>query len=192
MAQPTRCDGREDRWRLSHNNLRRKQWRRRQRAERRRLLRSGSSSNAFRGARMEHPFFSSSLPAVQVAALPKRTARSEEPAKRDGQRPGRRARRQSAPGRRANGSQSTTTERGDYRWRRRLKAARRRRRRSVNFRRFRHKGDVHNLCVPFFYCLNAGSGGGVSPSQIVTLRTTSHVPRRSTTSIPSTTWPNTV
>ena len=108
----------------------------------------------------------------------------EEPAKRDGQRPGRRARRQSAPGRRANGSQSTTTERGDYRWRRRLKAARRRRRRSVNFRRFRHKGDVHGLCVPFFYCLNAGSGGGVSPSQIVTLRTTSHGPRRSTTSMP--------
>ena len=130
MAQPTRCDGREDRWRLSHNNLRRKQWRRRQRAERRRLLRSGSSSKCLWGCPDGAPLFSSSLPAVQVAALPKRTARPEEPAKRDGQRPGRRARRQSAPGRRANGSQSITTERGDYRWRRRLRARRRRPRRS--------------------------------------------------------------
>src|SRR5688572_24642282 len=58
MAQPTRCDGFAHRRRLSHNNLRRKQWRRRQRAARkRRLPRSGSTSNAFGGARMEHPFF---------------------------------------------------------------------------------------------------------------------------------------
>jgi hypothetical protein len=189
MAQPTRCDGRRDRRRLSHNNLRRKKWRRRRRAARRRRLpRSGSTSNAFGGCPDGAPLFSW-LFFNQVAALPGRVARRDEPAKRDRQRPGRRARRQSAPGRRANGSQSTTTERGDYRWRRKLKAAKRRRRRSVSFRRFRHKGDVHRLCVPFFYCL---SGGGVTPSQIVTLRTTSHCPRRSTTSIPATTFPNTV
>ena len=175
MAQPTSCDSQEDCRRLSHNNLRRKQWRRRQRAAgRRRLPRSASSSNAFRGARMAHPFFLSSFQACPSCCFQRRTARPEKPTKRDRQHPGRRARRQSAPDRRANGSQSTTTERGDYRWRRRLKAVKRRRRRRDNFRRFAMKGDVHSLCVPFFYCL---MGGGVTPSQIVTRRITSHCTR---------------
>src|SRR6185503_8432840 len=70
MAQPTRCDGREDRWRLSHNNLRRKQWRRRQRAERRRLLRSGSSSKCLWGCPDGAPLFFSNLTTCPMCCSP--------------------------------------------------------------------------------------------------------------------------
>jgi len=144
MAQPTRCDGHVGRRRLSHNNLRRTQWRRRLRARRRRPRRSGNSSSEFGGARVEHPFFLSCR-SPETRRAPGASPRSEKR-----QRPGRRARRQSAPGRRATHSQSTTTERGDYRWRRRLKARRRRRRRRDNFRRFATKGGVRFARPPFF------------------------------------------
>ena len=145
MAQPTRCDGHVGRRRLSHNNLRRTQWRRRLRARRRRPRRSGNSSSEFGGARVEHPFFSVLNPFFQFSSCRSpetHRAPGASPRSEKRQRPGRRARRQSAPGRRATHSQSTTTERGDYRWRRRLKARRRRRRRRDNFRRFAIKGGV--------------------------------------------------
>ena len=58
MAQPTRSDGQAGRRRLSHNNLRRTQWRRRlPRAPRRRPRRSGSSSGSLGVLTHEHPFF---------------------------------------------------------------------------------------------------------------------------------------
>src|SRR6266850_81001 len=68
MAQPTRSDDQVVRRRLSHNNLRRKQWRRRlPRAVRKRPRRSGKSSVlTFGGARWSTPFF---YPAIPVAAL---------------------------------------------------------------------------------------------------------------------------
>ena len=179
MAQPTRCDGRVGRRRLSHNNLRRSKWRRRLR--RRRPRRSGSLRTEFGGCSGEHPFF-------LVAALPSRAARvGSWPAKRGRQHPGRRARRQSAPGRRAKNSQSTATERGDYRWRRRL---RRRRRRRDSVRRFAMRGDVR--CARPLFCRPVASYGSVTPSRIRTRRITSQGARRSTTSMPATTVPNTV
>src|SRR5262245_9023906 len=85
MAQPTRSDDQVVRRRLSHNNLRRKKWRRRQpRAERKRPRRSGSfSALNLRGARRAPHFFIpgfSSIP--QVAAHPMRVTRTGQPTKR--------------------------------------------------------------------------------------------------------------
>ena len=58
MAQPTRSDDQVVRRRLSHNNLRRKKWRRRQpRAERKRPRRSGNFSALTFGVLVEHPIF---------------------------------------------------------------------------------------------------------------------------------------
>src|SRR5687767_7982286 len=148
MAQPTRCDGQVGRRRLSHNNLEENTngEEGKGRFEEEGCQEAVALRTKF-GVLVEHPFFLPTSCCFSRDAL----CAGKEPAKRDCQHPGRRARRQSAPGRRATGSQSTTTERGDYRWRRKLKAARRRRRRSVNFRRFRHKGDVHAFCAsPFF------------------------------------------
>ncbi len=66
MAQPTSCDGSRGPSRLSHNNLRRRKWRKRlPRAPRRRPRRSGSSSDGTWGVpESGTPFF------YQVAALP--------------------------------------------------------------------------------------------------------------------------
>ena len=94
MAQPTRCDGQVGRWRLSHNNLRRKQWRRRQRAAaKRRLPRSASSSKCLWGCPDGAPLFFY----LSKLLLSRARVHRDEPAKRDRQHPGRRARRQSAP-----------------------------------------------------------------------------------------------
>ena len=70
MAQPTSSDDQAVRRRLSHNNLRRKQWRRRlPRAGRKRPRRSGNSSAlTFGGARIGHPIFLS-VHRDRVAAL---------------------------------------------------------------------------------------------------------------------------
>src|SRR5262249_31912860 len=85
MAQPTRSDDRMVRRRLSHNNLRRKKWRRRQpRAERKRPRRSGSFSALTFGVLVEHPIFLSRVfsPSPQVDAHPTRCRRAGQPTKR--------------------------------------------------------------------------------------------------------------
>jgi hypothetical protein len=85
MAQPTRSDDQVVRRRLSHNNLRRKKWRRRQpRAERKRPRRSGSFSALTFGVLVEHPIFLSRVfsPSPQVAAHPTHIMRSGQPTKR--------------------------------------------------------------------------------------------------------------
>src|SRR5882762_142448 len=62
MAQPTRSDDQAVRRRLSHNNLRRKKWRRRlPRAERKRPRRSGKSAAVTFGVLVEHPIFLSRI-----------------------------------------------------------------------------------------------------------------------------------
>jgi len=99
MAQPTRSDDQVVRRRLSHNNLRRKKWRRRQpRAERKRPRRSGNFSALTFGVLVEHPIFFIPVfsPSPQVAARPTRDTRAGQPTKRGRHTPGRRARRQSA------------------------------------------------------------------------------------------------
>src|SRR5215471_20830160 len=95
MAQPTRSDGQVVRRRLSHNNLRRKKWRRRQpRAESKRPRRSGNFSALTFGVLVEHPiFFSIAASCCSPDAL---HARAGQPTKRGRHTPGRRARRQSA------------------------------------------------------------------------------------------------
>src|SRR5262245_32439158 len=99
MAQPTRSDDQVVRRRLSHNNLRRKKWRRRQpRAERKRPRRSGSfSALNLRGARRApHFFIPGFFPSPQVAAHPTRIRARVSPRSEVATTPGRRARRQSA------------------------------------------------------------------------------------------------
>jgi len=76
MAQPTRCDGHVGRQRLSHNNLRRRQWRRRPRAERRKPRRSANSSNRFAGCSCGAPFFLSCC-APETRCAPGVSPRSE-------------------------------------------------------------------------------------------------------------------
>src|SRR5512138_2025810 len=99
MAQPTRSDGQVVRRRLSHNNLRRKKWRRRQpKAERKRPRRSGRFSALTFGVLVEHPIFlfpgfsSITASCCSPDALRARVSPRSEVAAT----PGRRARRQSA------------------------------------------------------------------------------------------------
>ena len=132
MAQPTRSDDQVVRRRLSHNNLRRKQWRRRlPRAERKRPRRSGKFSALTFGVLVEHPIFLSqnffSIP--QVAARPMRHTRTGQPTKRGRRNAGPTC--QAAECARSCGrtlAQSTPRREG-FRWRRRQPRAQRRRRR---------------------------------------------------------------
>ena len=100
MAQPTRSDGQVVRQRLSHNNLRRKKWRRRQpRAERKRPRRSGSfSALNLRGARRApHFFIQGFFPHRRKLLLARRASCARvSPRSEVAATPGRRARRQSA------------------------------------------------------------------------------------------------
>ena len=99
MAQPTRSDDQVVRRRLSHNNLRRKKWRRRQpRAERKRPRRSGRFSALTFGVLVEHPIFLSRFfPHRRKLLLARRAPRARvSPRSEVATTPGRRARRQSA------------------------------------------------------------------------------------------------
>ena len=100
MAQPTRSDDQVVRRRLSHNNLRRKKWRRRQpRAERKRPRRSGSFSALTFGVLVEHPIFLSRVFSHIAASCcsPDAPSRARvSPRSEVATTPGRRARRQSA------------------------------------------------------------------------------------------------
>src|SRR4029453_18170234 len=99
MAQPTRSDDQVVRRRLSHNNLRRKKWRRRQpRAERKRPRRSGSFSALTFGVLVEHPIFLSRVFSHRRKLLLARRAPCARVSPRSevATTPGRRARRQSA------------------------------------------------------------------------------------------------
>jgi hypothetical protein len=125
MAQPTRSDDQAVRRRLSHNNLRRKQWRRRlPRAERKRPRRSGNSAALnLRGARRA-PHFFIPISYTSCCSLLRPAGRAHEARSL---MPGRRARRQSAPAKSL--TPQSTSEGRNPQWRRRLKAERRRRRR---------------------------------------------------------------
>ena len=144
MAQPTRSDGQVVRRRLSHNNLRRKKWRRRQpRAERKRPRRSGNFSALTFGVLVEHPiFFSIAASCCSPDAL---HARAGQPTKRGRHTPGRRARRQSALANRTT-PQSIDEGRNSL-WRRRRRAERKRRRRRDNAASWREGGRAAS---PFF------------------------------------------
>ena len=87
MAQPTRSDDQVVRRRLSHNNLRRKKWRRRlPRAERKRPRRSGKFSALTFGVLVEHPIFLSRVffSISRKLLLARRvTTRTGQPTKRD-------------------------------------------------------------------------------------------------------------
>ena len=134
MAQPTSCDGHVGCPRLSQDNLRRKQWRRRsQGREEKGREEAVRLPPEFNGVLMEHPIFlrRSSPHSFRVAALLIAII-TGEPTKRDRRCPGRRARRQSAPGDRADWLAIKPPKGGIKRWRRRLRAARRRRRRRDN------------------------------------------------------------
>jgi len=99
MAQPTRSDDHVGRRRLSHNNLRRKKWRRRQpRAGRKRPRRSGSFSALTFGVLVEHPIFlSPGFPIAASCCSPDAQPRVRvSPRSEVAATPGRRARRQSA------------------------------------------------------------------------------------------------
>src|SRR4026209_1059964 len=99
MAQPTRSDDQVVRRRLSHNNLRRKKWRRRQpRAERKRPRRSGSfSALNLRGARRAPHFFIPGFSHRRKLLLTRHESRARvSPRSEVAATPGRRARRQSA------------------------------------------------------------------------------------------------
>src|SRR6266550_6813027 len=149
MAQPTRSDDQAVRRRLSHNNLRRKQWRRRlPRAERKRPRRSGNSAALTFGVLVEHPIFLSrdSEAVSSCCSLLVHPAAGVSPRSEVAETPGRRARRQSAPARRA--IPQSTSEGRNPQWRRRLRAERRRRRRRGKFADSRKRGRFR---VPFFF-----------------------------------------
>jgi hypothetical protein len=186
MAQPTRSDDQVVRRRLSHNNLRRKKWRRRQpRAERKRPRRSGSfSALNLRGARRAPHFFIpgfSSIP--QVAARPMRLTRTGQPTKRGRRNAGPTCQAAECAGGRT--TPQSTSEGRNPQWRRRRRAERRRRRRRGKFAAWRERGRIR---VPFFVY----SYRKVVPSQICTRRITSPGSMRSTSSMPFTTRPNVV
>ena len=178
MAQPTRSDDQVVRRRLSHNNLRRKKWRRRQpRAERKRPRRSGSfSALNLRGARRAPHFFIpgfSSIP--QVAAHPMRVTRTGQPTKRGRRNAGPTCQAAECAGGRT--TPQSTSEGRNPQWRRRRRAERRRRRRRGKFAAWRERGRIR---VPFFvYGVRLKpnphrySYRKVVPSQICTRRITS-------------------
>ena len=150
MAQPTRCDSHVGCPRLRQDNRRRKQWRRKPRAGRKRPRRSGKSSTGnLKGCSWSTPFFYiAPRLQFQVAALLTAII-TGEPTTRDRRCPGRRARRQSAPGDRADWLAIKPPKGGIKRWRRRLRAARRRRRRRDNADR--HEQGVCRCAPPSFF-----------------------------------------
>ena len=126
MAQPTRSDDPRGRSRLSHNNLRRKQWRRRlPRARRRRPRRSGKFfGRTSGGAQMEHPNFF----CLENAALPtgSKPHHARSPTSQ-ADVPGGRVRCDAAVSRSRN-----PNRKGGFRWRRKQPRARRKRPRRSN------------------------------------------------------------
>ena len=149
MAQPTSSDGQVVRRRLSHNNLRRKKWRRRQpRAERKRPRRSGNFSALTFGVLVEHPIFFIPVfsPSPQVAARPTRDTRAGQPTKRGRRNAGPTCQAAECAGGRT--TPQSTSEGRNPQWRRRLKAERRRRRRRGKFAAPRKRGRNR---VPFFF-----------------------------------------
>jgi len=167
MAQPTRSDDQVVRRRLSHNNLRRKKWRRRQpRAERKRPRRSGRFSALTFGVLVEHPIFLSRFfPHRRKLLLARRAPRARvSPRSEVATTPGRRARRQSALA--AGRPRNPPVKGGILKWRRRRRAERRRRRRRGKFAAWRERGRIR---VPFFVYRYRR----VVPSQICTRRITS-------------------
>ena len=167
MAQPTRSDDQVVRRRLSHNNLRRKKWRRRQpRAERKRPRRSGSFSALTFGVLVEHPIFLSRVfpTSPQVAARPTRTLRAGQPTKRGRRNAGPTCQAAECAGGRT--TPQSTSEGRNPQWRRRRRAERRRRRRKGKFAAWRERGRIR---VPFFVYRYRR----VVPSQICTRRITS-------------------
>jgi len=168
MAQPTRSDDQVVRRRLSHNNLRRKKWRRRQpRAERKRPRRSGSfSALNLRGARRAPHFFIPGFLLYPASCCsPDAPSRARvSPRSEVATTPGRRARRQSALA--AGRPRNPPVKGGILKWRRRRRAERRRRRRRGKFAAWREWGRIR---VPFFVYRYRR----VVPSQICTRRITS-------------------
>ena len=202
MAQPTRSDDQAVRRRLSHNNLRRKKWRRRlPRAERKRPRRSGKfSAVTFRGARLSTPFFyPDPFIAPSCCSPASRPARRELAHEARSPNAGPTCQAAECAGERP--IPQSTSEGRNPQWRRRLKAERRRRRRRGRFAA-RKKGDaraspfflISNLRILGFGFWDLGFGiyCNVFPSQICTRRITSHGCIRSMTSMPFTTRPKTV
>jgi hypothetical protein len=165
MAQPTSSDDQAVRRRLSHNNLRRKQWRRRlPRAERKRPRRSGNSAALTFGVLVEHPIFLSRSISRFNELLPASGVRASgagprgEVAKRRADVPGGRVRRRDAV------TPQSTSEGRNPQWRRRLKAERRRRRRRGKLAAPRERGRNR---VPFFVAIrDFGIYRSSVPSQI--------------------------
>src|SRR5204862_6728791 len=92
MAQPTRSDDQAVRRRLSHNNLRRKQWRRRlPKAERKRPRRSGNSAALTFGVLAEHPIFLSRDSEVSFELLLAPDAHARQESAHEARSPKRRA-----------------------------------------------------------------------------------------------------
>ena len=170
MAQPTRSDDQVVRRRLSHNNLRRKQWRRRlPRAERKRPRRSGNSSALTFGVLDGAPHFFI-LHRTSCCSPDRVDAAGVSPRSEVADTPGRRARRQSAPDDAATTPQSTSEGRNPQ-WRRRLRAERRRRRRRGKFAARRERG---RLGVPFFHGTACRSIAASSRPRSARVRITSH------------------
>jgi hypothetical protein len=168
MAQPTRSDGRVVRRRLSHNNLRRKKWRRRQpRAERKRPRRSGRFSALTFGVLVEHPIFLSRVfsQSPQVAAHSTRCMRAGQPTKRGRRNAGPTCQAAECAGGRT--TPQSTSEGRNPQWRRRRRAERRRRRRRGKVRCLARKGTHPR---PLFL---RTAYRNVVPSQICTRRITS-------------------
>jgi hypothetical protein len=167
MAQPTRSDDQVVRRRLSHNNLRRKKWRRRQpRAERKRPRRSGRFSALTFGVLVEHPIFLSRVFPIAASCCSPDAYHARGSA-HEARSPQRQA---DVPGGRVRWRQETTpqstSEGRNPQWRRRRRAERRRRRRKGKFAAWRERGRIR---VPFFVYRYRN----VVPSQICTRRITS-------------------
>ncbi len=150
MAQPTRSDDRVVRRRLSHNNLRRKKWRRRQpRAERKRPRRSGSFSALTFGVLVEHPiflsrFFSHRRKLLLARHVPRASGR---PTKRGRRNAGPTCQAAECAGARM--TPQSTSEGRNPQWRRRRRAERRRRRRRGKSSLLARKGT---RLRPLFLC----------------------------------------
>jgi hypothetical protein len=167
MAQPTRSDDRVVRRRLSHNNLRRKKWRRRQpRAERKRPRRSGRFSALTFGVLVEHPIFLSRgfFQSHHELLLARRVQRAGQPTKRGCHNAGPTCQAAECAG--GGTTPQSTSEGRNPQWRRRRRAERRRRRRKGKFAAWRERGRIR---VPFFVYRYRS----VVPSQICTRRITS-------------------
>jgi hypothetical protein len=171
MAQPTRSDGQAVRRRLSHNNLRRKQWRRRlPKAERKRPRRSGNSAALnLRGARRAPHFF---IPTSYTSCcpLPRPAERGPRGEVADA---GPTCQAAECAGRSL--TPQSTSEGRNPQWRRRLRAERRRRRRRGKFAAPPKRGRV---CVPFFMYAGVRLQADLPQCRAVPdLHATHHVPR---------------